>query len=247
MTAEQAAEIDVEEEEHADGRCRRAAESEHHLGHRVVALSLALQLGLQVVDLFSLFGQNVLDRVDQLGDLGPGRAYDRRSLDIREGGLIELTHAAILVVDDPLDQPADQEPDHEHRQSQESDGAQARAYPTDEPSDQESDNQYVISNAGDEMSVQFNAESLPKLPKGWRRDFLIHSVGWVKDGDMNTAEGNRVEPLPFHGMKSYPPSPDDIYPATPEILEYHKRYNTRVIKSESGRENRIQLNVKPGE
>jgi len=111
----------------------------------------------------------------------------------------------------------------------------------------QSDNQYVISNAGDEMSVHFNAESLPKLKKGWKRDFLIHSVGWVKDGDMNTAEGSTVEPLPFHGMKSYPPSADDAYPATPEILEYHKRYNTRVIDRDSGKESLVQLSIKPEE
>ena len=110
-----------------------------------------------------------------------------------------------------------------------------------------SDNKYVISNAGDEMSVHFDASSLPKLQKGWKRDFLIHSVGWVKDGDMNTAEGSTVEPLPFHGMKSYPTSSDEVYPATPEMLEYQKRYNTRVVENESGKESLIQLDVKPGE
>lgn len=111
----------------------------------------------------------------------------------------------------------------------------------------ESDNQYVISNAGDEMSVRFDAKSLPKLKKGWKRDFLIHSVGWVKDGDINTAKGSTVEPLPFHGMKSYPPSADDTYPATPEILEYQERYNTRVIDKASGKESLIQLSTNPGE
>ena len=111
----------------------------------------------------------------------------------------------------------------------------------------QADNQYVISNAGDEMSVHFDAKKLPKLQKGWKRDFLIHSVGWVKDGDMNTAEGSTVEPLPFHGMKSYPPGSDDTYPRTPELLEYQKNYNTRVIGRESGKESLIQLDVKPGE
>jgi hypothetical protein len=92
-----------------------------------------------------------------------------------------------------------------------------------------SDNQYIISNAGDETSVRFDAEKLPALKDGWRRDFLIHSVGWVKDGDINTAFGNSVLPLPFHGMKSYPPGPGDTYPADPELQKYNQEYNTRVV------------------
>lgn len=111
----------------------------------------------------------------------------------------------------------------------------------------ESDNQYVISNAGDEMSVHFDANKLPKLQKGWKRDFLIHSVGWVKDGDMNTAEGQTVEPLPFHGMNSYPPTADDSYPTTPELRQYHKKYNTRLLGKESGKESLVQFSINPGE
>jgi hypothetical protein len=108
-----------------------------------------------------------------------------------------------------------------------------------------SDNRYVISNAGDEMSVQFSAQELPVLKEGWKRDFLIHSVGWVKDGDMNTAEGSTVDPLPFHGMDSYPPAVGEVYPADPETLNYQKRYNTRVIKRESSKESLMRLDAKP--
>jgi hypothetical protein len=54
-------------------------------------------------------------------------------------------------------------------------------------------------------------------------------VGWVKDGDINTAFGNTVLPLPFHGMKSYPPSASDKYPETPDLLKYNKEYNTRTV------------------
>jgi len=93
----------------------------------------------------------------------------------------------------------------------------------------ESDNKYIISNAGDETTVKFNAKNLPKLKSGWKRDFLIHSVGWVKDGDINTALGNTVLPLPFHGMSSYPPSENDIYPSDPELQKYHQEYNTRKV------------------
>jgi hypothetical protein len=96
----------------------------------------------------------------------------------------------------------------------------------------ESDNKYIISNAGDETSIQFNARLLPEVKKGWKRDFLIRSVGWVKDGDINTALGNTVLPLPFHGMKSYPPAGDDIYPTDADHQKYLREYNTRVVTQE---------------
>ena len=99
----------------------------------------------------------------------------------------------------------------------------------------ESDNKYVISNAGDETSISFETKGLPELKKGWKRDFLIHSVGWVKDGDINTAMGNTVMPLPFHGMKSYPPSGSDLYPKDAEHQKYLEEYNTRVVTSDDFR------------
>ena len=99
----------------------------------------------------------------------------------------------------------------------------------------ESDNKYIISNAGDETSIEFDAKGLPELKKGWKRDFLIHSVGWVKDGDINTALGNTVLPLPFHGMTSYPPSEKDTYPKDPELQKYLREFNTRIVTSEDYR------------
>lgn len=98
-----------------------------------------------------------------------------------------------------------------------------------------SDNKYIISNAGDETSIEFDAKGLPELRKGWKRDFLIHSVGWVKDGDINTALGNAVLPLPFHGMTSYPPAAKDAYPKDPELQKYLREYNTRIVTSEDYR------------
>ena len=99
----------------------------------------------------------------------------------------------------------------------------------------ESDNKYIISNAGDETTVKFDAKELPELKRGWKRDFLIHSIGWVKDGDINTALGSTVTPLPFHGMSSYPPSENDIYPSDPELKKYNQEYNTRVVNMDNYR------------
>lgn len=93
----------------------------------------------------------------------------------------------------------------------------------------ESDNLYAITNAGDETTIEFSENDLPALPAGWKRDFLIRSTGWVKDGDLNTAFGNTVLPLPFHGMKSYPPSGQDAYPDSKVLREYNRKYNTRIV------------------
>jgi hypothetical protein len=54
----------------------------------------------------------------------------------------------------------------------------------------------------------------------------------VKDGDLNTAYGNTVLPLPFHGMKSYPPAVEDRYPVDPELKKYNEEYNTRLVTDE---------------
>ena len=97
----------------------------------------------------------------------------------------------------------------------------------------EADDKYIIKNAGDETSIKFNAKDLPDLPEGWTRDFLIHSVGWVKDGDLNTASGKTVGPLPFHGMTRYPYGPNESYPTDKEHTEYLKEYNTREVTTES--------------
>jgi tetratricopeptide (TPR) repeat protein len=96
-----------------------------------------------------------------------------------------------------------------------------------------SDNMYVIKNAGDETTIEFDASSLQELPEGWTRDFLVYSVGWVKDGDLNTAHGQSVEPLPFHGMTSYPYGPDEAYPSDPEHQDYLEKYNTRTVNTEN--------------
>lgn len=99
----------------------------------------------------------------------------------------------------------------------------------------EADDMYVIKNAGDETTVEFDAQGIPDLREGWQRDYLIHSVGWVKDGDLNTAMGQTVEPLPFHGMSGYPYGPDESYPSDPEHKEYIRKYNTRKVTADQFR------------
>lgn len=97
---------------------------------------------------------------------------------------------------------------------------------------QKADDKYIIANAGDEISIDFDATHLPQLPKGWKRDFLIYSEGWVKDGDLNTTCGQTVEPLPFHEMPSYPYGKNITYPTDKAHREYQKKYNTRKVTTE---------------
>ena len=62
--------------------------------------------------------------------------------------------------------------------------------------------------------------------------FLFYNDGWLKDGDLNTANGQTVEPLPFHGMTSYPEGAYNQYPVDNELEKYRKKYNTRDITTE---------------
>ncbi len=93
------------------------------------------------------------------------------------------------------------------------------------------DDKLVIMNSGDEMTVSFNARKLPPLRSGWKRDFLIYSEGWIKDGDLNTAHGKMVAPLPFHGMTRYPYGDNESFPSDAEHREYLRNYNTRKVNT----------------
>lgn len=91
------------------------------------------------------------------------------------------------------------------------------------------DDMYVIMNAGDEMTVEFDADKLPPLQDGWERSFILYSDGWDKDGDINTLHSQTVDPLPFHGMSAYPYPEGESYPNDPEHLRHRLEYNTRRV------------------
>ena len=100
---------------------------------------------------------------------------------------------------------------------------------------QEADDKYVIMNAGDEITVEFDATAVPELNPGWSRDYLLYTDGWLKDGDLNTAFSQTVEPLPFHGMSRYPYGDDESYPLDKEHQDYLAKYNTRKVTPEEFR------------
>jgi tetratricopeptide (TPR) repeat protein len=91
----------------------------------------------------------------------------------------------------------------------------------------EVDDRFVVFGSGDEVALEFDAEALPPLPDGWRRDFLLHVDGWAKDGDPNTAHSQTVGPLPFHGMSGYPYGPEEGYPESEKHQRYVEEWLTR--------------------
>ena len=65
-----------------------------------------------------------------------------------------------------------------------------------------SDDRLAVLGSGDAVTVRFDATQGPPLPAGWKRDFVIHNVGWDKDANLNTVYGQFVEPLPFRARAS---------------------------------------------
>ncbi len=75
------------------------------------------------------------------------------------------------------------------------------------------DDRFVVAGPGDEIALRFNAVSRPPLPEGWTRTFLLYGDGFSKEMDLNSASPDRVAPLPFHGMRTYPPDVESTMPA----------------------------------
>jgi Tfp pilus assembly protein PilF len=97
------------------------------------------------------------------------------------------------------------------------------------------DDMYVVMAPGDETTIEFDASSANSLPRGWKRDFLLYTDGWIKDSDLNTAFGTTVGPLPYHGVTSYPYASGDAYPNDTAHQRYLREYDTRVVKANERR------------
>lgn len=85
----------------------------------------------------------------------------------------------------------------------------------------------LLLNAGDELSLRFDAGALPGLVAGRVREFFLYVDGWDKDSDFHVATGTQVEPLPFHGLN------DQLYgrevrPSFPSDA-LNAKYNTRWV------------------
>ena len=91
------------------------------------------------------------------------------------------------------------------------------------------DDRYAITQPGDEIALSFDAGALPALAPERSRTFLLYADGFSKEMDISSASPHTIGPLPFHGMRSYPYSADQRYPATAAHRDYQARYNTRVV------------------
>ncbi|WP_167546644.1 CRTAC1 family protein [Stieleria maiorica] len=67
------------------------------------------------------------------------------------------------------------------------------------------DDSMVVISGGDEIRMRF-APPEQDVPEGWKRDFILHCVGWDKDADLNTLTGQSIGPLPIRDMRGYPPT-----------------------------------------
>ena len=92
-----------------------------------------------------------------------------------------------------------------------------------------SDDMFVVSRAGDEIALSYDAAALPALPEGWTRTFLLYADGFSKEMNLSSASPDALLPLPFHGMTQYPYVAPEAYPSTPAHRDYIERYNTRIV------------------
>ena len=56
---------------------------------------------------------------------------------------------------------------------------------------------------------------------------VVDARHWSKDADANTAFGDSVEPLPFHGMSQYPYPAAERFPDDEAHRQWRKEYNVR--------------------
>jgi hypothetical protein len=92
------------------------------------------------------------------------------------------------------------------------------------------DDAFVISKPGDELMLSFDAGALPRLRSGWTRTFLLFAHGYSKEMDVNSASPDAVEPLPWHGMPSYPYPEEDVPAAVrARWAELDEEWNTRRV------------------
>ncbi|MCA8987231.1 MAG: CRTAC1 family protein [Planctomycetaceae bacterium] len=80
------------------------------------------------------------------------------------------------------------------------------------------DDRLVVMGAGDEIDLRF---SLPatELPSGWKRDFILHNVGYDKDADLNTVYGRSSEPFPTRSNPINPALDESTSGAMPSGIE----------------------------
>ena len=88
------------------------------------------------------------------------------------------------------------------------------------------DDVFVVARTGDEMAVGFL--DAPRASGAMTRTYLLHAVGFSKEMDLNSSSPDHVLPLPYRGIRTYPPPPPPrrVRARQQEAMD---RYNTRVV------------------
>ena len=107
------------------------------------------------------------------------------------------------------------------------------------------DNRFVVFGSGEEIAAEFDAGTLPPLPRHWKRDYFFYANGFVKDMDWWDASPFTVAQMPFHGMSSYPYPASEKYPDDAGSLDYRLNWNDRFEAGEPVRSYRFRYQLLP--
>lgn len=92
---------------------------------------------------------------------------------------------------------------------------------------EEADDRFVIMSHGDVLELDFVAP--PVTPNTTRRVFLEADVWYTLKYHPLGKCTESIEPLPFHGMTSYP-APDSPWREDPDYASYRDNWNTRQVR-----------------
>jgi tetratricopeptide (TPR) repeat protein len=95
----------------------------------------------------------------------------------------------------------------------------------------EDDDHLCLVGPGDEVRLEFDASSVPALPEGWNRSYVLRAVGYCKDADPFTATSDTAGPLPWRGMPAFPFGPEGRRPEDPSYRAYLRDFQTRESSS----------------
>jgi len=96
------------------------------------------------------------------------------------------------------------------------------------------DDRLAVFGSGDEVALDFDPSNLPVLRIGWVRDYFYAALGYEKDMDFYAYDFDRVAPLPFSDMGSYP-YVGRVFPLDDAHLSYLLEYNTRYMSGNEAR------------